>query len=265
MKCEVFTKGDFMDQDQELKRFGARITELAERSLRQGQPEWTDFLDPTLREEAQAILGWIKGIRFSAFGGYPGAERKRLAIYPDYYISQAIEPELAYLAITVNQRQPGELNHRDYLGALMNLGIKREKIGDLLVTEEGCQAILAPELVEFIKQNLTKIGNYKAGVVEIEPEQLNIPNLREKILRSTVASLRLDAIAALGFGESRTKMVKEIKANRVKVNWKPVLDPDLDLNPGDVISIRGRGRVIFKEVSGKSKKGRLGVELVRLL
>ncbi|HEX3044373.1 MAG TPA: YlmH/Sll1252 family protein [Bacillota bacterium] len=254
-----------MEQDQELKRFGARITELAERSMRQGQPEWTDFLDPTLREEAQAILGWIKGSRFNAFGGYPNAERRRLVIYPDYYIAQTIEPDLAYLAVTVNQHQPGELNHRDYLGALMNLGIKREKVGDLLVTEEGCQVILAPELVEFVKLNLTKIGNHKVTVAAIEPEQLNIPNLREKILRSTVASLRLDAIAALGFGESRTKMVKEIKSNRVKVNWKQVLDPDFDLNPGDVISIRGRGRVIFKEVSGQSKKGRLGVILVRLL
>jgi RNA-binding protein YlmH len=254
-----------MDQDQELKRFGARITELAERSLRQGQPEWTDFLDPALREEAQAILGWIKGSRFNAFGGYSSAERRRLVIYPDYYIAQTIEPELAYLAVTVNQLQPGELTHRDYLGALMNLGIKREKIGDLLVSEEGCQVILAPEMLAFIKQNLTKISNHKCSVVEIDPEQLNIPNLREKVLRSTVASLRLDAIAALGFGESRTKMVKEIKSNRVKVNWKPVLDPDLALNPGDVISIRGRGRVIFKEVSGKSKKGRLGIELVRLL
>jgi RNA-binding protein YlmH len=254
-----------MEQDQELKRFGARITELAERSMRQGQPEWTDFLDPTLREEAQTILGWIKGSRFNAFGGYPNAERRRLVIYPDYYIAQTIEPDLAYLAVTVHQHQQGELNHRDYLGALMNLGIKREKAGDLLVTEEGCQVILAPELVEFIKLNLTKIGNHKVSVAEIEPEQLNIPNLREKILRSTVASLRLDAIAALGFGESRTKMVKEIKSNRVKVNWKQVLDPDFDLNPGDVISIRGRGRVIFKEVSGQSKKGRLGVVLVRLL
>lgn len=147
----------------------------------------------------------------------------------------------------------------------MGLGIKREKFGDLLPVESGCQIILVPELVDFVKSNLLRVSHERVEVKEIDSEQLNPPTLKEKAIRSTVASLRLDAIAALGFGESRTRMVKEIKSEQVKVNWKTVSDPDYQLTPGDLVSIRGRGRIVFREITGKSKKNRLGVLLIRYL
>lgn len=256
-----------MDQNQEadLKRFTAHIAELTERSLREGQPQWTDFLEPPLREQAEAVCGWTAGVRFSSFGGYADSERRRLVIYPDYFISQTIEPAIACLAVTVPKANAGDLTHRDYLGAILGLGLKREKLGDLLVGGDGCQVITLPELADFVRLNLTKVANCNVTVAVIDPEQLNIPNRREKTIRATVASLRLDAVAALGFGESRTRMAREIKAERVKVNWKPVTNPDTAVNPGDIIAIRGRGRVTFKELSGQSKKGRQGIVLTRLL
>lgn len=247
----------------EEKIFAAQINELAGRSLREAKPVWTDFLDPAELQQAQAILGWSTGVRYNSMGGYQNAERRRMVIYPDYYIAQTIEPELAFLAIQPGA--PAGLNHRDYLGAILALGLKRQKIGDLVVSGEECQVIMVPELADYIQTNLEKVGNQKVTVAAIDPEQLNPPNLREKIIKSTVASLRLDALAALGFGDSRAKMAREIKALRVKVNWKTVNNPDSQLVPGDTISIRGRGRVLFREQSGTSKKGRLGVVLVRLL
>jgi RNA-binding protein YlmH len=251
------------DNNKELKLFLANIHELAERALRKQDPEWTDFLEPAAREEAEAVLKWVNGVRYNAFGGYSKSERRRLVIYPDYYIVETIEPALAFLEITgAHQAPPG---HRDYLGALIGLGIKREKIGDILAGPAGGQVVVAPELTDFIRLNLTEVAAGRVKVAVIEPEQLNLPDRREKIIRSTVASLRLDAIAALGFGDSRTKMAREIKAERVKVNWKSVKSPDLEVAPGAVISIRGRGRVEFREVSGRSKKGRIGIVLARLL
>lgn len=245
------------------KELAARINELAERSLRETEPQWSDFLEPPEREQAQAILGWIPGVRFNSFGGYIKAERRRMVVYPDYYIVETIEPALAYLEIQTKSQTP--LTHRDYLGSLMGLGLKREKMGDLLVSENSCQLVIVPELAEFIRVHLERVGSQKALVQEIEGEQLNIPNLREKMIKSTVASLRLDAITALGFSESRTRMAKEIKAEKVKVNWKVINNPDSPVNPGDIISFRGHGRMIFKEQTGQSKKGRLGVLLVRYL
>lgn len=247
----------------ELKHFLAHIQELAERSLSEQKPQWTDFLEPPAREEAEAVLRWINGVRFNSYGGYPKSERRRLVIYPDYYIVESIEPELAFLEITGSPQVA--LNHRDYLGALMALGVKRDKIGDILAGTTGCQVVVTPELADYFQLNLKEVGKTKVTVASIEPEQLNLPDRREKEIRTTVASLRLDAIAALGFGDSRTKMAREIKAERVKVNWKTVKAPDMELTPGAVISIRGRGRVEFREITGTSKKGRLGVVLVRLI
>lgn len=263
--AERSVNGDVPKQEPQSveQQFSARITELGERSLTEQKPVWTDFLEPPQLEQAQAVLGWKTGVRYQSFGGYHQAERRRLVIYPDYYLAETIQPKLAFLEIT-----PGgltELTHRDYLGALLNLGLKREKIGDLLIQKNGCQLICHPDLEDFIRLNLVRVGTHDVTVEPIEPEQLSPPTLREKEIRTTVASLRLDAVAALGFGESRTKMAREIKAERVRVNWKPVKSPDQLVNPGDIISIRGRGRVIFQALSGRSKKGRQGIVLTRLI
>ncbi|HOJ77671.1 MAG TPA: YlmH/Sll1252 family protein [Bacillota bacterium] len=252
----------------EIKLLLAKINDLAEQSLRDQTPKWTDFLDPNEREQAEAVLRAMVGVRFSAYGGYQQSERRRLVIYPDYYLNEMIEPELSFIEVVPNRlgNEPASpLSHRDYLGAILGLGINRSKIGDLLVSDNGCQFILVPELQEFIEINLEKVANYKVTLKVIDSEQLNLPERRTKEIKTTVASLRLDALAALGFGDSRTKMSREIKAEKVKVNWKTVKSPDLQLNPGDIISIRGRGRVEFREVTGKSKKGRIGIVLIRQL
>lgn len=250
-------------KETERKIFLAQISELAERALKLQEPQWTDFLEPPDRQQAQAVLGWNPGVRFNSYGGYAKSERRRIAVYPDYYIVETIQPALAFLEITTKSPEP--LSHRDFLGSILGLGLKREKLGDLLVNFNSCQVILQPELVDFLKIHLQKVGIHPVELTEIDPEQLNPPEQREKVIRSTVASLRLDAIAGLGFGESRTKMVREIRSERVKVNWKVEKNPDASLEPGAVISIRGRGRVVFKEITGSSKKGRIGIVLVRML
>lgn len=255
--------GNLQTADPERKILLAQINDLAEKALRDQEPQWTNFLEPPDQQQAQAVLGWNTRVRFHSFGGYAKAERRRMVIYPDYYIVESIQPALAFLEIAVKSSKP--LSHRDYLGAILSLGLKREKLGDLLVASDCCQLVLAPELVDYLKTHLLKVGNHPVELTEIDPEQLNPPQQREKVIRGTVASLRLDAVAGLGFGQSRAKMVREIRSERVKVNWKVAKEPDALLEPGVVLSIRGRGRVIFKEITGASKKGRIGIVLVRVL
>lgn len=251
------------DYDDDIKRVLARINDLSEMALSEQAPQWTDFLEPPQREQAQAALRWKTGVRFNALGGYSQAERRRIVIYPDYYFTETLPLNLAFLEITLKDPNTSA-GHRDYLGAILNLGIQRAKIGDLLIAGDGAQVILCPELKEFVQANLISVGSSPVTIQEIDPEQVNIPDRREKVIKTTVASLRLDALAALGFGESRSKMAREIKAEKVKVNWKPTRSPDQMLHPGDVVAMRGRGRVEFREITGQSKKGRTGVVLVRL-
>jgi RNA-binding protein YlmH len=111
--------------------------------------------------------------------------------------------------------------------------------------------------------NWSQVGKVPITLKEIDEEQLAVEPERIKEIKGTVASLRLDAVAAEGFGTSRSKMVREIKAERVKVNWKPVSNPALSISQGDVLSIRGRGRVVVSEVGGTTRKGRTSIVLHR--
>ncbi|HCF90140.1 MAG TPA: photosystem II S4 domain protein [Firmicutes bacterium] len=247
----------------EERLLGALLLDKAAETLDKGRPAATDFLDPAGRALADDLLKYIEGLRVMAFGGHRRLERVRLVLLPHYYLEATVEPPVT--AVEIRGHFSGRITHRDVLGALTGSGFRREKIGDILIDGDTCQVVLAPEIAAAVQRDLVKIGDQVAEVCEIDLEQLAIPPEKVKEIRSTVASMRLDSIAGLGFGESRTKMQREIKAGKVKVNWRAVLSPDYDVNPGDVIAIRGRGRVILEETTGISKKGRTGVLLKRLI
>ena len=251
----------------------ARLLDQVEVAVMKAAPVATDFLDPRERELSREILHYLPEVKVLSFGGYRGAERQRLVIIPAFYLSEAVEPPLAYLSIrpaTKGRKHTAEASdalftHRDVLGSILGLGLKRGKIGDLLLTAEEAQAVVGEEIGEFIRTNLAKVGAIGVTVETIDPEQLNIPVERVKEIRGAVASLRLDAVAGLGYGVSRSRMAREIKMAKVKVNWRPVTDSDYKVAVGDVLSILGRGRVEVAEVGGATKKGRLVVKLRRLL
>lgn len=239
------------------------LFDLGERALREEAAVQADFLDPRQREVAGRELAILPGLRALFHGGYRRAERQRLTLAPDYLLLESIRPGLAFLEI--KPARAADLTHGDYLGAILGLGLAREKTGDLIVLPAACQCVVAEESAPYIQANLRRVASVGAEVAAIEPEQLQVPPEREKEIRTTVASLRLDAVASDGFGVSRTRMAREIRAGCVRVNWQVVQDPDKTLSEGDVISIRGRGRVILTQVAGETKKGRRGLMLKRLI
>lgn len=245
------------------REIGARAVDLAERALAHDEPVASDFLDPLQQQVVLGVVGSIPGIEARAYGGHYRAERRRLVVYPDNYLVELIEEPVE--ALEVLPDDPAGLEHRDYLGALLSLGVKREKVGDVIVTPRGGQAVVAAEIASFLAGSVDRVGRHRAVARLIDLEQLEVAPERVKEIRTTVASLRLDAVAASGFGVSRAKMAREIKAARVKVNWEPVTSPAREVRPGDVISIRGRGRVIVESQEGTTRKGRLGLVLKRTL
>lgn len=244
------------DEDRILVR---RLLDQGQKALEAQKPIYADFLDPRQRELINRELVVLPGLRCLYYGGYRRAERQRLVLAADYLLMEAIDPGLAYVSIAVPAA--GALAHHDYLGAILGLGLKREKIGDLIVLERACQAVVAVEVASFVETSLRRVGRTEVTAALIEPEQLQVPLEHEKEIRTTVASPRLDAVASDGFGVSRTRMAREIKAGRVRVNWQIASNPDKLVQIGDVISIRGRGRVIVAETTGTTKKGRLGLVL----
>lgn len=241
---------------------GSQALDLARLAWDTNRPQISNFYDPYERKVALSVLGALSEVGVFHQGGYKNAERARLIIYPQFYLAETIESSLRVLEAKGNFSFV-KVQHGDYLGSILGTGLKREKIGDLIVLDDGCQAVVAAEVADFLLSNWDKVHQVPIKVAEIDEEQLAIEPERIKQITATVASLRLDAVAAAGYGSSRSKMTREIKGERIKLNWKQVSNPSLTIAEGDVLSMRGRGRVVVSEVKGTTRKGRTGIILHR--
>ncbi len=155
--------------------------------------------------------------------------------------------------------------HRDFLGAMLGTGIVREKTGDIIILgERGAQAIVVPELAEFLTMNLQQVRSVPVKTQVIDPSELKIREPKKKELTTVEASLRLDAIASAGFGMSRSKMVDLIDSGDVRVNWKEITQSSYQLKMGDLIAIRGKGRLQVGEIA-VTKKDRYRIQLTRYM
>jgi RNA-binding protein YlmH len=125
----------------------------------------------------------------------------------------------------------------------MGLGLHRKYLGDIIVHKDFAQVIAAEEVKDIIELKLEKVHEVPVEVEEISEDEIVKPIKHEKEILTTVASMRLDAVASSGFGDSRSKMSRMIKNDQVKLNWKIISDPAADVEIGDLISVRGRGRV----------------------
>lgn len=260
-----------IDREQILSRYSgeektiiARTLDTAESVLKNYQPDVTGFYDPYHTGLVFSVLKQIPDLECAADGGYPNAERTRILVFPDYLTGDQVESNLAFLQIEGNFKMAA-VNHRDYLGSLMSLGIKRDKLGDIIVRDKGAQLVADADVALYIRANLTKIGGVKVAVTEITRDEIKPPEPNIKIINAVVASMRLDAVAAAGYGTSRSKLVKEISAERLSINWCSNNNPAAAVKEGDILSMRGRGRVKVAEVKGQTKSGRIALVLHRYI
>lgn len=240
----------------------SRVIDQANQAIRTWEIVLTDFLSPPELFDVQQMVARLTEIHILDWGGYPQAERKRLAIARPELPLDASQVEVAVLSIAGNFLfDPA--THRDFLGAILGTGIVREKVGDIIVLgERGAQAIVVPEMVAFLEMNLTQVRSVPVKTRAIDLTELKVREPKKKEMTTVEASLRLDAIASFGFGMSRSKMADLISAGDVRVNWKDVTQPSYTLNPGDLVAIRSKGRLEIGDIA-TTKKGRYRIELVR--
>jgi RNA-binding protein YlmH len=236
-----------------------RLQDLAMQSTRQDCLTHTTFLTPA--EQAEAIA-WLRKNQnqFVLTGGYEEAERKVCFMLPSYLAGGGLpDEELNQTLSAVNLQVSSfgrQVNHRDYLGSLLALGIRRDQIGDILVQEHAAVVVVMNGIVPLIQRELTRIGSLSVKVLTMKLQDMVASDRPVESRRITAASLRLDKIAASGFGLSRTAMADLIRAGAVRVNWQEELRPDRDVPIGAVISLRGYGRIRLAEEQGRSRKDR---------
>ncbi|WP_339062345.1 YlmH/Sll1252 family protein [Tepidibacillus marianensis] len=244
--------------------FVEKIMDSCERVLRNHQALLTDFIDPRQRVIIENIVNSQMDLAMFFDGGYEQAERGRVLIAPSYYVFDQEGMGLTFIQIQ-GQNKFFELAHQDVMGALLNIGLKREKFGDILITEEKKQFIVASEVADYVSLELRQVGKTKIDLVSVTQEQLNPPKENYGDQKITVSSLRLDAILAAVFHQSRSKVAEWIKGKNVKVNWQIIDQVDYKLEVGDMVSLRKFGRFKYLEEEGNTKKGRILIKVGKLL
>ncbi|AFZ02427.1 photosystem II S4 domain protein [Calothrix sp. PCC 6303] len=242
----------------------ARVIDHAEQAIKTWEIVFTDFLSPPELAEAQRAFNRLTEVHLVAWGGYPQAERQRIAIARSDLPLEQAQVEIAVLDVAGNFLFD-TATHRDFLGSMLGTGIVREKTGDIIVLgERGAQVIVVPELVEFLEMSLQQVRSVPVKTRRIDISELKIREPKKKEMTTVEASLRLDAIASAGFGMSRSKMVDLIDGGDVRVNWKDTSQASFQLKTGDLVAVRGKGRLEVGEIA-VTKKDRYRVQLTRYM
>ena len=248
-------------EEQQLER---RLLDLAETAYQRGIVTYSDFLNLNEQNIFLNIKSKLSYLKTESFGGYEAAERQMAAFVPDAPIF-CIKYPIACVRIEPLQKKFAEsLSHRDYLGALLNLGLDRAKTGDILVEEQQAFLFCQEKLADFICENLHRIRHTSVMVQRVEEQSFSYePKIKE--IKGTMASVRLDSLLSLAFGASRSSLTEQIEGGKVFVNGRLVTSNGYQPKIGDLVSVRGMGRFRFQGIGGQSKKGRSYVTLLKYI
>jgi RNA-binding protein YlmH len=217
------------------------------------QTKLTDFLDPREQFIMQSIIGGHTDVQLRFFGGQPHVERKRALLAPYYEEIHDEHFNVVILEASFPQKFV-QLTHRDVLGSLMSLGMKRSKIGDLIAEDGVIQIVAAEEIAIFIQTHLQSVKKSKINLSIRGVSQLRESKERWYEQEGTVSSLRLDAIIKEIYRISRQQAQDYITKGAIKVNFRIVDNPSFQLAPGDMISFRKKGRSKIERIDGQTKK-----------
>ena len=224
------------------------IADLAKKRDRCGYTLFSKFLSLPHQQ--------ITGINnFALWGGFESAERKIAAFYPDWQSPEDIDWPISFIKIYLTDKKTR--THRDFLGSLLGLGIKRELIGDIIITEDTAFVATTPEIAPYICDNLISVSHSRVQCEIVNIDDIEIPEKQFKTMRTTLASMRIDCVTAYLAGKSRAVAAQMIASGRVQVNYKEISSVSHVICPRDIISVRGEGKFVFDGEDGVSKKGRI--------
>ena len=235
--------------------FEKRIAELSDRAFQRGYNVFSEFLN--LDE-----ISTVKGLRLPAspllYGGYENAERCVAGFGND--IKSGDFPIICIKISPLSQKFSDNINHRDFLGALMNLGINRNTLGDIIVRENEGYLFCLESIGEYITDNLSRIKHTSVQCCIIPPDAeiaLPEPEIREHI----VSSLRVDAVISSVYKLSRNAAFELFRQDKVFINSRECRKGSALLRDGDVISVRGYGKFIYYETLRETKKERTVIKI----
>lgn len=237
----------------EEREFIDKAIDAIERVTRNYEPKLMDFVDPREQDIAKSIVGNHEEVKLYFFGGNESVERKRLLLCPDYFEPTSDDFQLTVYKIHYPSKF-AKLEHRQVMGTLLNMGITRGKFGDIIISDGEVFFVAAKEIVSFLENNISKMGKMGVTLSKVHINQL--PDLKEDLIEihTTVSSMRLDVVISAVSNWSRQNAQLKIKQGHAQVNYKTIENSDFEVKVGDLISVRGFGRMRILDIDGQTKK-----------
>lgn len=234
--------------------------------------ESTEFLDMRQRQLLEKMLRDIKFENFVSYGGYRTAERTVIVIYPDK-LEQIFKNELfdyntifSVIKINLPNELKGMYFHRNYLGAVVKIGIRREKVGDIITSKDGAEIIVLKECEKIITEGLKSLTRFSKAVFEtIKLNELKVEEPKTMLVKVIIPSMRIDSILSEIIRTSRAKALNVIKEERVFINHELVLKGSKDVKKDDIITVRGKGRFKVNGIVNNTRKGNLVLEIEKYI
>ncbi|HAG04818.1 MAG TPA: RNA-binding protein [Lachnospiraceae bacterium] len=249
----MITKNNLLSfaSDDDEKLIFAKLFDKVGAAERTFSPTFSVFINPFVAHKAADLLK-STNTQIMLYGGYKEAERVMMGFFPEFTEANETDFPIKILEIAYSTKFSSTLTHREILGSVLGLGITREKIGDIIIQEGRAVIYCTDDVSDYILTSLTRASRTSVKVKLLEgfiPDKLN-----EKVKKITVASLRLDLFLSKAFGISRGKAAELIHAQKAFVNWGIPKNNSVTLSPGDIITLRGYGRVKINALEGKTKK-----------
>ena len=244
--------------DKEIELCKKRFMELANVTYYKGYATFTDFLSLSEQSAFFEIVQQLPDISYIFWGGTELAERKILCFYTEQILIEQF-PISVLQIVPSNIKFSENLTHRDYLGAVLNLGIERSKIGDIMIEDKNAYVFVDMNMKEYISNSLEKVKHTNVKCLETEVQIALEPTFKD--VCGSVSSVRLDSVIALAFQASRSSMLSMISSGKVFVNGRMITSNSCRLNEGDVVSVRGKGKFIYYREKDLTKKGKIKIVL----
>lgn len=243
--------------DADDKNFLSLMCDRADRAIASGRRIYSRFLSP--REQLYVTERFSTDVEVIANGGYDGAERRIVCFSP--FDTYETEFDFRIVPLVIRTKNRAVLSHRDYLGSVLSLGIKRELVGDIVICDDCAVVFCHSEISDYIMFNLTRIANLTVTVDEADASGLTLPERRFEERSLTVSSMRLDCVLSAAANKSRTVSAELIERGMVCVNYDEVKNASRTVMDGDVISVRGIGKMLIHTDMSLTKKGKYHIEV----
>lgn len=217
----------------------------------------TNFLDFYQQSKAIPFLN-KRHVKYILYGGFDDSERKTIVFLPDYADEDFVKntDESPIVPIRIDKDGFSTLSHRDYLGAIMGLGIRREMLGDIIIDSKGCIVAAVRSVAAYLCENLTSAGRGTVHTKIIDSFELSERKESFESKKCFVSSMRCDSVVAACFSLSRSDAVRHISCGDIYINGVQNLKPDSKIDFGSKVVLRGKGKVLIVSDDGTTKKGR---------